>query len=187
MLPNDQRPGALAAAQRLEAPASDTPTVSMCYERSGVEWKRREAAIRAAAQHFKSGGRRANTAAVAGHYAAQARAAGDAARDWELRGARIVVDAQMDNNGHTVDLHYATVDQAITLALETASRWWSAAEAERASSTAPTYRPLIVVTGKGRHSIGQRGVLGPAVAKALADEGWRVERHDGYVAIKGRR
>jgi len=187
MLPHDQRPGTLAAAQALESTIPGQTTAAMCYERSNVEWRRREEAIRAAARHFKSGGRRDAAGAVAGHYAAQARAAGDAARQWELRGARMVIDAQMERTGHTVDLHYATVDQAITLAVETAKRWWSAVEAERAASPGTVTRPLIVVTGKGQHSVGQRGVLGPAVAKALADDGWRIEKCEGYVAVKGRR
>jgi hypothetical protein len=183
-LPQDQRPGTLAAAQR------ESGTAAACYEQSDAEWARRAAAMRAAAQHFRAGGQRHVGASVAGHYAAQARAAGDAAREWELRAARIVVDAQMDASGHTVDLHYATADQAATLALEAAERWWNAREGERlrsAGAGAGTPRPLIVVTGKGTHSAGKRGVLGPSVAKALADEGWRVERFEGYVAVKGRR
>lgn len=186
MLPHDRRPGALAGLQDV-TPASEN-SVAHCYAQSNAEWRRREEAIRAAGRHFKAGARKDTSAAVAGHYAAQARAATLSAREWELRGARVVIDAQLERTGHTVDLHYATVDQAVTLALETAQRWWATADAQRANAAPGTGpRPLVIVTGKGRHSAGQRGVLGPAVYKALADAGWRTERQEGYVVVKGRR
>lgn len=112
----------------------------------------------------------------AGYYAAEARRATTAAKEWELEGARMVVDAQLERLNNTVDLHYATVDQAVTLALEAAEQWWSKEKHGR----------LTVITGKGKHSAGQRGVLGPAVARALEDNGWRVQRNDGHVAVLGR-
>jgi hypothetical protein len=55
-----------------------------------------------------------------------------------------------------------------------------------------TFHPangLTVITGVGRHSAGQKGVLGPAVQAALDQAGWRVDRDTGrgYVVVKGRR
>lgn len=43
-----------------------------------------------------------------------------------------------------------------------------------------------IVTGKGTHSEGGRGRLGPAVGGMLVREGWRVEVTEGVVAVTGR-
>jgi len=47
-------------------------------------------------------------------------------------------------------------------------------------------RGLRIVTGVGRHSEGGRGKLGPAVARMLVSEGWRVEVGEGIVEVLGR-
>lgn len=162
---------------RGELPDGSSMTSSDCYARGEIEWQKRVSAIRTAAQHFGAGGRKDIAAMKAGYYAAEARRATAAAREWELEGARMAVDAQLSRKGNTVDLHHATVDQAVTLALETAEQWWS--KPDRSNR-------LTVVTGKGLHSASKRGVLGPAVARALEEDGWRVERSEGSIAVLGR-
>lgn len=166
----------IPAYARGELPNHSSLTSRDCYARGEMEWQKRVDAIRTAARQFGSGGRKDIAAMKAGYYAAEARRATTAAKEWELEGARMVVDAQLERLNNTVDLHYATVDQAVTLALEAAEQWWSKEKHGR----------LTVITGKGRHSAGQRGVLGPAVARALEDNGWRVQRNDGHVAVLGR-
>lgn len=131
--------------------------------------------MRAAGRHFRSGQKHIQ-ASVAAFYAQQAREATQSARNWELRGARLVIDQQLEQSRSTIDLHYMTVDQAVVLAKEAAERWAQA----KAGGT------LIIVTGKGIHSAGNVGVLGPAVQKALAEEGYRVTRQDGYLAVRAR-
>lgn len=171
------------------------PSVEQCLSRAAAERAKRSAAIRAASAHFAGhlpGGKAIN-ASVAGHYAAQAREAQGRAREWELQAARMVVGAQMDRTGNTVDLHHLTVDEAKTVAVESADRWWTAEKAKFGAGRSVTVQPvngLTVITGVGRHSVGNKGVLGPAVAKALEERGWRVERGDagrGYLSVKGRR
>lgn len=185
VLPQNKTPGALARANAAE---HSTISADDCYARGAEQWRKREAAIREAGRHFKSSGRRDTAAMVASHYASTARAAMESARAWEMRGARMVVDSQMSrSSGHVVDLHYATVEQAVTLALEAAETWWRTAQRTREDSLntgAAAPQPLVIVTGKGRHSAGNVGVLGPAVARALTDAGWRIDRGEGYVAVK---
>ena len=58
----------------------------------------------------------------------------------------------------------------------------------KAKSFVPS-RSLTVITGVGRHSAGQTGVLGPAVANTLEANGWRIERGErtrGYVSVTAR-
>lgn len=184
MLPQNKTAGALARAQRAEDAGL---TADDCYNRGEMEWQRRAEAIREAGRHFKSSGRKDTAAMVASHYAARAREAMDSAREWELRGARMVIDRQLNSSsGHVVDLHYATVEQAVTLALETADNWWRNAQRTRENGNMAAPQPLIIVVGKGRHSVSNVGVLGPAVARALVDGGWRIERCEGYIAVKAR-
>ena len=188
--PHDAAPGSLYSSA-----AYSGPSVSQCLSRAAAERERRSAAIRAVGAHFAGhlpGGKAIN-ASVAGHYAAQAREAQGKAREWELQAARMVVGAQMDRTGNTVDLHHLTVDEAKTVAVESAERWWKAEKAKwgqgRSVAMQPTTK-LTVITGVGRHSVGNRGVLGPAVVKELEERGWKVDRGEagrGYVCVKGRR
>jgi hypothetical protein len=113
---------------------------------------------------------------VIGAYRLQAREAAAEAQRHTLAGARAVLDAQRATNPNSIDLHLRTVAESTTLALEALEAWH--AEGGRG--------PFTVITGKGLHSAGQRGVLGPAVANALRGAGWRVETHPGYLTVRGR-
>ena len=209
--PQDPTPGSLyrstAATEAMDM------VVERYYAKAAAERAKREEAIRAAATHFTRGqlpGGKAVNASVAGHYAAEARQAADKAREWEVKAARVIVTAQLDRSaapkhvlpslplplqstdgptagasarsGPTIDLHHLTVDEATTVALEMVERWY-----EREKSTGD--RGLVIVTGVGRHSKGHVGVLGPAVAKALEQSGWKVDRGEagrGYLVVKGK-
>lgn len=150
-------------------------TPAECYAHGAAARQAREDAMRAAGRHFRAGQKHIQ-ASVAGHYAAQAREAASAAREWELRGARLLVGEQLENSRSTIDLHYMSVEQAVTIAKETAARWTAAGDGGT----------LVIITGKGIHSAGHRGVLGPAVQRALAAEGYRVTRQEGYLAVRSR-
>lgn len=169
---------------------------------ANAERAKRELAIRAAGKHYSSrvSGNKAINGAVAGHYALQAREATEKARGWELKAARAIVGDQLDRSGNTIDLHHLTIHEASTVALESAQRWYESEKAKsyggvtiqsstKVNGFAPP-RGLTVVTGVGRHSAGQRGVLGPSVANALESAGWRVDRGAngrGYLVVRGRR
>ena len=195
--PHDPTPGSLFASH----PSSE-PSVDDCLRRAAAAREKRGDAVRAAGQSFRGtiAGGKATRGSVASHYAVQAREAGEIARQWEMKAARLVVSAQLERTGHAIDLHHLTVQEASTLALETTNRWYerqkavqhqgSAAASNQKSLSFVPARTLTVVTGVGRHSAGQSGVLGPAVANVLEGEGWRVDRGEsgrGYLVVRGRR
>jgi hypothetical protein len=197
-LPSDSTPGSLFSTT-----VSGGMSVEDCLRRASAERQRREGALREAGAHFGRStlaGGKAISGSVAGHYAKEAREAMDRARNWELQAARMVVDAQLERTGHTIDLHHLTIDEAVTVASESVSRWYET-QSEVSRSATPgelrgkgaTWEPargMTIITGVGRHSAGKRGVLGPAVASALEREGWRVDRGDsgrGYLVVRGKR
>ena len=188
--PHDATPGSLFQTHQT--------SIDTYLSHANAERTRRQDAILAAGRHFNSAGGKAVNGAVAGHYALQARQAGDKAREWELKAARVLVGSQLDTTGHTIDLHHLTIEQGTTVACEVIERWY---EGERvrvgggsggsgqAEGFAPT-RGLSVIVGVGRHSAGQKGVLGPAVAHALENAGWKVDRGEnsrGYLVVRGKR
>lgn len=176
--------------------------VEAYLSQAAVERQKREDAIRLAGRHYRgnlAGGKAVN-GAVAGHYALQAREAAERARGWEMKAARMVVSDQLDQSGHTIDLHHLTIVEATTVALESASTWYEREKVRsyggvpdmsrsKAVGFTPS-RPLVIVVGVGRHSAGHKGVLGPAVANALESGGWRVDRGPngrGYLVVRGRK
>jgi len=191
--PHDATPGSL------HRPGQST--INDCLTHAQAERLKREEAIRAAGRHYHGGhlaGGKALNGAVAGHYALQAREATERAREWELRAARMIVGDQLEKSGHTIDLHHLTIHEATTVALESTARWYdrqkatyydgakSDAGAKMRSFVPP--RPLVVVVGVGRHSAGNVGVIGPAVATALEGGGWRVDRSGrGYLVVRGKK
>jgi hypothetical protein len=46
--------------------------------------------------------------------------------------------------------------------------------------------PITIITGKGTHSIGGIGVLGPAVRNALSADGWSLAIGEGSLTVRGR-
>jgi len=170
-----------------------------CLRRAAAEREKRESSIRLAGQHFRLAGGKSNAGSVAGTYALRARESADNAREWELKAARLMIQNQLARSGHTIDLHHLTVNEAKTVALEAVEKWWEGQKASfggfAAGATEKQRTPLpssgmTIVTGVGKHSAGKTGVLGPAVANALEESGWRVQRGEngrGYLVVKGRR
>lgn len=54
-------------------------------------------------------------------------------------------------------------------------------------TTSNAARPLKFITGRGNHSVGRVGVLGPAVRSALVEDGWNVSTWDAGLVVRGRR
>jgi Smr domain len=52
--------------------------------------------------------------------------------------------------------------------------------------TKPKAKPLKIITGRGKHSLNQVGVLKPAVRKALIEDGWSVGSWDGGLVVRQR-
>ena len=196
--PHDATPGSLFAS----SVTSSELSIEECLRRAAAAREKRGDAVRAAGRSFKSnvsGGKAVNSS-IAGHYALQAREAAGDARQWEMKAARLVVQSQLERTGHTIDLHHLTIQEASSLSIEATSQWWEkmrlaqdygrvATSVQRPLGFVPGQN-LTIVTGVGRHSVGKRGVLGPAVANVLEADGWRVDRGEngrGYLVVRGRR
>ena len=81
-----------------------------------------------------------------------------------------------------------TVADAVRISSARVRQWWDGegiGERARQGKVLGGGR-FRVVTGRGVHSVGGRGRLGPAVAKRLVAEGWRVEVGEGVVEVLGR-
>ncbi|OWT39869.1 hypothetical protein C362_02365 [Cryptococcus neoformans Bt1] len=167
-----------------------------------VERARREAAIRAAGRSFAGG--RAVRGAVSGHYAREAREAAERIRNLEMRAAELVIASQLDsrparpsreeNRSKMIDLHHLTVNEAVSVAEKAVDKWWINEREQRAEGWGAKGKKsqgcLVIVVGAGRHSAGNRGVLGPAVAGHLDKAGWRVDKGEssrGYLVVHGRK
>ncbi|KAK4684094.1 hypothetical protein P7C73_g6108, partial [Tremellales sp. Uapishka_1] len=187
---------------RKQIPAtSSSSSTSMsyqeCLDRALIERQKRQESIRSVGRYFA----KSSCRGIAGHYALEARAHDAKAREWELRAARLVIQQQLQRSGNkSIDLHHLTIAEASELSLESAEKWYTHERSlhdhglghvstDRGRHFVPT-SPLTIVTGVGRHSAGNRGVLGPAVASALEGAGWRVDRGDnsrGYIVLRGRK
>lgn len=104
--------------------------------------------------------------------------------------SEIDADALVDSQSSTtyVDLHGVSVQSATRIASIRVKNWWDGLGEQRIpgggrQGAGTGYR---VITGIGRHSEGGRGKIGPAVAKKLVQEGWKVEINGGEVLVLGR-
>ncbi|XMA17307.1 hypothetical protein WAI453_010098 [Rhynchosporium graminicola] len=87
--------------------------------------------------------------------------------------------ASQANIGRSLDLHGMNVKDAVRVSRECVTRWWVGGGSERDGDARRTGSAAYeIVTGKGLHSSGG-GKLGPAVAKMLISEGWKVQVGNG--------
>lgn len=127
--------------------------------------------------------------AAAGYYAQEGRDLTANLKAMSAAEADAFVSAQ---SGPThLDLHGVTVADATRIARQRTQSWWGSlgerrirewSGAGRRGGGPEAYR---IITGLGRHSEGGRGKLGPAVAKTLVKEGWKVEVESGELLVTG--
>lgn len=127
--------------------------------------------------------------AAAGYYAQEGRDLTANLKAMSAAEADAFVSAQ---SGPTyLDLHGVTVADATRIARQRTQSWWDGlgerkipewSGAGRRGGGPDAYR---IITGLGRHSEGGRGKLGPAVAKTLVKEGWKVEVESGELLVTG--
>lgn len=127
---------------------------------------------------------------AAAYYSQQGRDANIRVKDAESAAADELVRSQSWSNG--VDLHGVGVRDAVRIAREKVTMWWVAEEQRckgvgyaRAGAGAGVGEPFKIVTGVGYHSEGGRGKLGPAVARVLIKEGWKVQVGTGSLSVSG--
>lgn len=90
-----------------------------------------------------------------------------------------------------IDLHGVSVSDAVRIANHKTEAWWQGLGDAKYTTGGggPVRAGFQIVTGVGTHSRNNAPRIGPAVAKALVREGWRVEVGHGemYVTGKARR
>ena len=137
-----------------------------------------------------------SAAAVAASDAHKALGAAFQARSAE---ADARVARMIRQNPNMIDLHGVSTADAKRIALDRTRVWWEGLGEHRHElmngqgwklRNSSDFSWFVIVVGKGTHSAGQRGVLGPAVIKALEQEGWKLEDEislAGRVVVKGKR
>jgi len=103
--------------------------------------------------------------------------------------------AAQSTPGVGCDLHGVSVKDGVRIARRLVEDWWRASGGRgvmgldgRVSGRAADGGGVgfRVITGVGRHSEGGVGKLGPAVARALGAEGWRVVGEEGVLVVVGK-
>ncbi|KAL9104243.1 MAG: hypothetical protein Q9163_000791 [Psora crenata] len=121
---------------------------------------------------------------AAAYYSSVGRDASIAMHECEATEAAALVAGQ--SKAGEVDLHGVTVRYAVDIVREKVEEWWEREGREWAREGKVRDDGLRVITGKGRHSEGRKGRLGPAVGAMLVKEGWKVKISPGVIDVMGR-
>jgi hypothetical protein len=125
-----------------------------------------------------------------------ARKANEAARDARSAQADIAVAEMAKRNPGQIDLHGMQAVDARRIAVERTRMWWEKLGEKKVfiqkgeGWKLGADHGLVIIVGKGTHSAGQRGVLGPAVMKVLEEDGWKFENEialAGRIVVKSRK
>ncbi|TEY71586.1 hypothetical protein BOTCAL_0090g00130 [Botryotinia calthae] len=123
---------------------------------------------------------------AAAYYSQLGRDANVRVKDAESAAADELVMSQCWSGG--IDLHGVGVRDAVRIAREKVTMWWVSEEQRRVSggyTRAGPQQGFKIVTGVGNHSEGGKGKLGPAVARMLIKEGWKVQVGSGALLVMG--
>lgn len=130
---------------------------------------------------------------AAGYYSQVGRDYGMKREEATAEAADALVESQSTYDA--VDLHGVGVKDAVRIARWKANGWWRG-KGRRAMGVDGRMRledgdagssSLQIVTGMGKHSRGGRSMIGPAVGRMLASEGWNARLNDGVWTVTGRR
>jgi hypothetical protein len=123
---------------------------------------------------------------AAAYYASVGRDHLERAKKEAAASADALADRQATWN--SVDLHGVSVQDAVRITSERVSDWWESlgdSKYMRGSEGEAARGGFRIITGLGRHSHDGTSRLGPAVAKMLTREGWRVEVEPGALKVVG--
>jgi len=166
--PNNQRP---------QAPTPNAAALA------SVSSFKRDAAFAQASAAYRKGKSDPLMAAVAGYYGDLGRDHDAAARAHYATAADALVEAQSTDN--TLDLHGVSVKDAVRIAREKVTIWWVGLGERSIGGRVSTSLGYRIITGVGRHSEGGKGKIGPAVAKMLMREKWKLEVGAGAIVVTG--
>ncbi|EMC99578.1 hypothetical protein BAUCODRAFT_51210, partial [Baudoinia panamericana UAMH 10762] len=163
----------------VDSPPAAAQAIAYASARSAA-FSQASAAHRRAKSDRLMGGAAAYYGQLGREYGARTHAASEAAAD---------ALAAAQSSATQVDLHGIDVLNGVRIALEKADEWWQGLGESRtngrlgATERSAGYH---IVVGLGRHSEGGKGKLGPAVSKALRNEGWRIEPAGAVIVVKGK-
>jgi hypothetical protein len=118
---------------------------------------------------------------AAAYYSSLGRSYDAAAKSASSAAADALVASQ--SSATMLDLHGTNVKDAVRIAREGVTAWWARIDAR--GGVGGTHGGYRIVTGKGTHSEGGKGKLGPAVGSMLIREGWKVEVGSGALVVTG--
>ncbi|TGZ84497.1 hypothetical protein EX30DRAFT_391945 [Ascodesmis nigricans] len=84
-----------------------------------------------------------------------------------------------NSSPYFLDLHGVTVQQGVKIAKEHTTRWW----VESKPDDRRGIKPLVIVTGMGRHSKDHQPKLFPAIKKLLERDGWDHKVDKGQIIV----
>ncbi|KAF2124002.1 hypothetical protein P153DRAFT_351629 [Dothidotthia symphoricarpi CBS 119687] len=165
----------------------DLPTSARPRDTASVARARSEAFQNASAA-YRKGKSTPLMKQAAGYYAQEGRDLNANLRALSEADADALVSSQSSST--YLDLHGVTVASATRIARQRTQAWWSGLGEQRIPEWSGAGRRgggngYRIIVGLGRHSVDGRGKLGPAVAKALAKEGWKLEIGSGELLVTG--
>lgn len=180
-----------AQARRTKATSSGVRTPcsgkSLTGGRTLVDYHRHagETAFHKAQAAYRRGKSDHLMGAAAGYYSAIGREHIEIAKRETSAAADALVDSQ--STSKVLDLHGVSVQDGVRISCERVEQWWeSLGDAKYApGGGGPVREGYRIITGVGRHSKNGTARLGPAVARRLANEGWRVEVGQGHLTVTG--
>ena len=176
-LPRPTSPEDVVASRSSSASVSSDPsTVAALTSSRGIAFAQAQSAFRKSKSNAQFGG-------AAAYYSQVGHDASSSLRKHEAAAADERVASQ--SKPGEIDLHGVNARDAVRISKARLNDWWDH-EAQEWSRTGKLKGEFRIVTGRGHHSTGGKGVLGPAVFKALVSEGWKVRMEQGYIVISGR-
>ncbi|PGH11051.1 hypothetical protein AJ79_05093 [Helicocarpus griseus UAMH5409] len=123
---------------------------------------------------------------AAGYYSSVGREHMERAKKEAAAAAEALVESQ--SSSKLLDLHGVSVQHAVGIAKRKVEVWWdSLGDTKYApGGWGPAQEGYRIITGLGRHSKNGTARLGPAVARSLANEGWKIEVGEGYLTVYGK-
>lgn len=165
-------------------PSSATPSLAVPHTTLALSDARSTAFTQASAA-YRKGKSEPLMKAAAGYYSQLGRDYDAALKATSSAEADALVSSQ--STPTQLDLHGVSVKDATRITRERVTAWWHGLGEGRidlrgCSGMGEGYR---IVTGLGRHSEHGISKLGPAVARMLVREGWKVEVGSGVLVVSG--
>jgi hypothetical protein len=147
---------------------------------------RAQAFAQASAAHRRAGSDRLMGGAAA-HYSQVGRDLSALAFGASADAADALADRQSSSTH--LDLHGIDVLNGVRIAQERTEAWWYRMGESKVNCRVGADdrgAGFSIVVGAGKHSVGGRAKLGPAVGKMLKNEGWRVESSGAVIVVRGK-